>query len=652
MPIPKTEIYVNSLGQRLARIPAGTFLMGMEGTLLPDALSGKTMRCAGDFDEYPVHEVTLSKPFYMGVCEVTNAEYEEFDATHRAFRGKLGISKADDEAVVFVSWHEALSFCAWLSEKEGLPYRLPTEAEWEYACRAGTTTPFHTGASLPEAYLKNARRSRFPDPKRSTDEDIVQLTVGQTPPNPWGLHDMHGNVEEWCQDWYGPYEAGRQTDPVGRAEGDFRVTRGGSHSTEVYYLRSSNRMGTLPEDKHWLIGFRLVLGEARDTEPLPPASPEAVFLDVRQEKPACEGASSTPVFRGPKPYVKIPADSYGPLFSGHNHDPALAACPNGDLLAVWYSAMNEEESDRELTLLGSRLRHGRDEWDDASVFWNAPDRNNHGPALGSDGEGTLYFFAGLSAAASWSNLAIIMRTSKDSGATWTRARLIVPEHGPGHVPAETVLRLRDGRMALAYDTRGGTGLLMTEDGGKNWHDPGGTIAGIHAGVVELADGRLYALGRGHDIDGRMPASLSEDGGKTWTYAAGPFPPIQGGQRLALMRLKEGPLFLASFANNYSLTVCDASGAGRPVAGLFGALSFDEGATWPVRRLISDDGPERRISTTSNRPPFIMDASHAEPLGYLAACQSTNGLIHVITSRNHYSFNQAWMKSPPPALRER
>ena len=181
----------------------------------------------------------------MGVTEVTNAQFEQFDPKHRALRGKMGFSKDDDEAVVFVSWHDAVRFCEWLSKKERLPYRLPTEAEREYACRAGTTTHFHTGDTLPKEFHKNARESWFPDPRRTRPDDVVPLFPGKAPANPWGLHDMHGNVEEWCHDWYGPYEAGTQTDPIGRADGEFRVTRGGGHSTEPFFLRSANRLAAL-----------------------------------------------------------------------------------------------------------------------------------------------------------------------------------------------------------------------------------------------------------------------------------------------------------------------------------------------------------------------------------------------------------------------
>src|ERR1700745_616630 len=103
---------------------------------------------------HTAHPGHISKGFYMGAFEVTNAQYEQFDPAHRSLRGKLGFSKEDNEAVVFVNWHDAHRFCQWLSKKEGKAYRLPTEAEWEFAARAGTTTHFYTGDTLPGMFLK------------------------------------------------------------------------------------------------------------------------------------------------------------------------------------------------------------------------------------------------------------------------------------------------------------------------------------------------------------------------------------------------------------------------------------------------------------------------------------------------------------------
>ena len=126
-------------------------------------------------------------PFRMSATEITNAQYEAFDPSHKALRGYKGFSKADDEAVVMVSWEEATAYCEWLSRRTGRSFRLPTEKEWEYACRAGTRTPYNTGETYPEEYGKVQKNTRFKEP--------VSLEVAQFAPNAWGLYDMHGNVE-------------------------------------------------------------------------------------------------------------------------------------------------------------------------------------------------------------------------------------------------------------------------------------------------------------------------------------------------------------------------------------------------------------------------------------------------------------------------
>lgn len=633
--------FTNSIGLKFVRIQAGSFLMGTaEG---------------GDFDERPVHRVTISRPFHMSATEVRNSDYEQFDPGHQKLRGKLGFSQNDDEAVVFVSWENAMKFCDWLSKKEGKPYRLPTEAEWEYACRAGTTTAYHTGESLPNDYHKNQKEERKPT--------AVPLHVGRTPANAWGLHDMHGNVEEWCHDWYGPYEASEQSDPVGRAVGDFKVSRGGSHGTPVVFLRSANRQGTLPEDNHWVIGFRVVQGELPKTKPMPNVEPPAWGRQVSQTRHrwADKPDPSKPHFRGPLQYVFIPPNSNGPLFSKHNHQPGVTACPNGDLLAIWYTC--KDEPGRELAVVASRLRLGSQEWEPAAVFWDAPDRNDHGNAIWWDGQETIHHFNGLSTDATWGKLALVTRTSKDNGATWSKARLINPEHGLRNQVIAGVFQTTQGQIVVPCDAvtggSGGTAIHIGTDGGRTWTDPGAGeppptfaseksgawIAGIHAGVVELTGGRLMALGRGDSISGQMPKSISEDQGKTWAYYTSGLPPIGGGQRLVLLRLREGPLFLASFAKGMALN--DAANKPRKASGLFGALSFDEGETWPVRRLITDDGPPRKIDGGGNTGWFTMSANTAEPKGYMAGTQAPDGVIHLISSKQHYAFNLAWLKTAMP-----
>ena len=641
--IPGGNEYTNSIGMKFVRIEPGSFDMG--------AVAG------ADFDEKPVHKVNITKPFFMAGTEVTNEQFERFDPSHKYFRGRHDLSKAYNEAVIYVTWHDAANFCKWLSQQDGLPYRLPTEAEWEYACRAGTTTKYYTGDELPEVYHKKQEQTWSPQP--------VDLTVAATPANPWGLYDMHGNVEEWCHDWYGPYLQNEQADPVGRIDGDFKVTRGGSHNTTLKYLTSSNRMGTVPKDKHWLIGFRVVIGQMPKTKPLPvpPAEPWARNVSQRPNDWSRGPDPDKPHFIGPRNFVKIPPNSKGPMFSRHNHQPAITACPNGDIMAIWYSTTGEKG--RNLTVVASRLRKGADEWETAAPFWDGPDRNDHGNAIMWDGKRTIYHFNGLGTDGTWGKLALIMRTSTDNGATWSKARLIQPLHALRKQVIAGSFVTKEGYIIVPCDAvtggSGGSAIHIGRDGGNHWIDygwnrpkpefkageTGAWIAGIHTGCAQLNDGGLLAFGRGNNIDGKMPKSLSTDMGRNWNYSASEFPGIGGGQRLVLERLKEGPLFFGSFSQGDQLvTITDAEGNKRTVKGFFGAVSYDEGKTWPVRRLVTDDKPDHTERSTNARE-FTMGPDSGEPGGYFACTQAPDGVIHLISSWNHYAFNLKWLETPPP-----
>jgi len=217
----------NSIGMRFVPISAGTFTMG----------DGKT-----------AHKVTLTKAFHLGQHEVTQEQYKKAMGTNPSkFKGK-------QNPVEKVSWNDAVAFCRKLSvlpeeKAAGHVYRLPTEAEWEYACRAGTTTKYSFGDSESEAgehawYKENSGDTTHP--------------VGQKKPNAWGLHDMHGNVWEWCQDWYGNYPSGLVTDPTGAASGSSRVLRGGSWRDFSVYCRSAYRHGGAPDSRLNFLGFRVL----------------------------------------------------------------------------------------------------------------------------------------------------------------------------------------------------------------------------------------------------------------------------------------------------------------------------------------------------------------------------------------------------------
>jgi len=217
----------NSIGMKLKLLPSGTFTMGEGGG---------------------THKVTLTKPFELGVYEVTQEQYEQ------VMGSKPSTFKGPQNPVEQVSWDDAVEFCRKLSElaeekSAGYVYRLPTEAEWEYACRAGTTTAYSFGDSESELgayawYKKNSGGTTHP--------------VGGKKPNGWGLYDMHGNVYEWCQDWYGSYPSGSVTDPTGAASGSDRVFRGGSWFSFSVNYRSAFRYGHTPDNRHFNHGFRVL----------------------------------------------------------------------------------------------------------------------------------------------------------------------------------------------------------------------------------------------------------------------------------------------------------------------------------------------------------------------------------------------------------
>ena len=384
--------------------------------------------------------------------------------------------------------------------------------------------------------------------------------------------------------------------------------------------------------------------------------------DVSQtERTDATGVPSTaqPFFAPPVPFVIPPAD-VGEPFYPHNHQPAITWCPNGDLLAAWFST--KREAGTEMTVLASRLRAGRNAWDPAAEFFKAPNRNMTGTALFHDGRGTLHHFNGMGRVgeAGWENLVVLLRTSRDNGVSWSVPRVISTDaryQRRNQVIAGTSMT-PDGLWLQPCDgTPGGEGpsaLHVSRDGGATWDDPGGDIRGIHAGVVGLKDGRIMAFGRAQAIDGRMPVSLSEDQGRTWSCHPSPFPPISSAQRLVLMRLREGPILLVSFTDAchktprdqwQGMTFEDGHGKAFTGYGMFAALSFDEGATWAERKLLTPgSGTYNGYGHTGE---FTCGFDSAEPKGYLAATQTPDGVIHLISSGLHYRFNLAWLQPFTP-----
>jgi hypothetical protein len=262
----------------------------------------------------------------------------------------------------------------------------------------------------------------------------------------------------------------------------------------------------LPDDKHWLTGFRIVQGAMPRTKPLPAAPTPINRAKVPQTKFAWQ-KETQPIFDVPTVYVIRPDSSSGTPFFKHNHCPAITWCPNGDLLAAWFST--NSESGREMVILASRLRAGKKTWDTASLFFMVPDRNTTGTSLLYDQKGTLYHINSLEAAGDWKNMAMVMRTSTNSGATWSKPVLIEPEHVKRHQVIAGSQVTREGWLVQLCDaepgSRGGTAMYISKDKGAHWTTPynlpatplykngltGGLIAGIHASAVQLKDGRWH-----------------------------------------------------------------------------------------------------------------------------------------------------------------
>lgn len=298
----------NSLGMKFVRVPAGEFMMGSDES--PETLAKaypqyEPRRFVELGDEAPRHKVRISLSFYLGQFEVTVGQFRRFvqqsgykpeseaDGTggygynpdYRpeltrggdAFEGRdlkyswqnPGFPQSDDHPVVNLTWNDAVALSTWLSQKEGKTYRLPTEAEWEYACRAGTLTRYASGDD-PQSLLKVANTFDADAAKNwprllgyaQQGHDSFKFTapVGSFAPNGFGLYDMHGNVWEWVADWYDEnyYAYSPTDDPRGPATGNVRVRRGGSWHTWALYARSSFRNWNTPETRYTLLGIRLL----------------------------------------------------------------------------------------------------------------------------------------------------------------------------------------------------------------------------------------------------------------------------------------------------------------------------------------------------------------------------------------------------------
>lgn len=243
--LPRT--ITNSVGAKLMLINPGAFMMGS-----PESDTD------ADSDEKPQHRVTLTRPYYLGETELTQEQWKKVMGTE-PWKGKISVHEGDNYPATYVSWEDAVAYCQRLSELERRNYRLPTEAEWEYACRAGTSTRFSFGDDANQ-FL----RFGWFNANTATSNENFAHEVKQKLPNSFDLYDMHGNVFEWCGDWYGAYESGSAMDPLGVREGSGRIRRGGCWFYESSECRAPFRDEAAPLTRNYALGFRLLLSLRND----------------------------------------------------------------------------------------------------------------------------------------------------------------------------------------------------------------------------------------------------------------------------------------------------------------------------------------------------------------------------------------------------
>ncbi len=308
--LPDKQIITNSIGMKLVYVPSGEFTMGLNEPAEHVLQDFPYEAPAAIADESPAHRVRITRSFYLGQYEVTLGQFLKFyhEAKYqleadRDGKEDYGYSNtklvkstnfrpwapgwyvANDYPAVYISWNDAQAFCKWLSEKENRTYRLPTEAEWEYACRAGSKSRFSYGdnteqliyygnvpdvsryeyspteviVTFPPSGGKHSTHQPFPF-LQGRDGYVYTAPVGRFRPNAFGLYDMHGNAREWCSDHYSSkyYAHSPTDDPKGPDTGSQRVTRGGAFGSPPFEMRSSTRIPINPSTRRFSVGFRVV----------------------------------------------------------------------------------------------------------------------------------------------------------------------------------------------------------------------------------------------------------------------------------------------------------------------------------------------------------------------------------------------------------
>lgn len=540
----------------LVWIPAGIFMMGQTPGE-QDAYPNK---------ETPQHAVTLTRGFWMGRHEVTKRQWTALMGT-TPWASRDYVTDDPSTPAVCLTWDDAQAFTTKLSAVTGRTFRLPTEAEWEWACRANTTTRFYWGddptysAIYQHAWWRgNCLAAGAPGAR----------SVGLMPPNPWGLYDMSGNVSEWCQDWHDFFPEGPAVDPVGPPTAEHRVIRGGSWATIGGHCRSSRRNHDVPSASLSDTGFRVVCldGPPKDA----PRPPETVDVFV-------SGTEGINTFR----------------------IPSLLVAPDGSLLA-FCEARKQSMTDASPTdmVLRRSLDGGRTwlplqflvEGEGADALMNpcpVVDRSDHS---------ILLFLMNANKKGPERNLHLLMR-SLDNGVTWSPpidAGPLITNYDDSFVPGPGVgIQLENGRLVIPgytgritqeIDEEFYSRVLFSDDHGATWTlgPPAGPMSD-ESQAVELSDGALMLNMRNNMGMSCRAVAVSPNGGEAWhevrwDRTLNECPCQASIVRYSLARTDDRDRLLFANPDNKGEKFNVVERTKMTVR-----MSYDEGRTWPVRKLI-------------------------------------------------------------------
>jgi len=568
--------FTNSLGMEFILIMPGIFTMG-EG-------DGHRIQDTGslDYDEQPAHTVTISKPFYMLKTKVSQTHYQQ-----------SGLPGAPND----ISWDDANSFAVWLSQEDGNSHHLPTEAQWEYVYE-----------------------------------------------NPGQVQDM--SSREWVRDWHEPYGHDALTDSVGPVKGVLKVIRADGQNRWALPTNAKYQPWQLGEAQ--ACSFRLVV------EFDPPETPHV------SPGPFCQAVvkqSTAPGLQGPDPDIPyftvrfsmpIPPDNIDdgiasmlgccPSTMHHSHSPGFEIMPNGDALAVWFTAHGSEYA-QDVRFVQARLRYGSDQWDMPELFWDMKGMNDESGLLWSEDDGTVHFFGGGRIANS-DRRPFVMAVSNDSGASWTlkRPNFPVPAVNYQAQPCQNAWRQNGNTIYTVTDGEnpGDSSIVWRSlDNGVTWYDMGGRTNGRHSTIVPIGNsGTLLSLGgKNSNIGGWMPWCKSYNWGATWPDE-GPtcFAFLDGNQRPCVTRLANGKLVFVEDCQERGDN--DQPPGWTHGYGCLIAISDNNGVSWHIKNL-------------PVTLPHESDLDYGT-LGYSTIRQAPNGVIHILTTMTHpclhYELNEAWIYS--------